>query len=113
MEEERFREKSSYSQNNISNSKIGSSDDVIVINYCMLYAKHYIYLEKLKDENTKSGFNIDFTCTISNTYILQIEKNICTQKNQIAKFNKLKFIFENLEYVACFHMYICTNGICK
>ncbi len=26
----------------------GSSDGVIVINYCMLYAKYYIYLEKTK-----------------------------------------------------------------
>ncbi len=31
----------------------GSSDDVIAINYCILYAKHYIYLEKLKEENKK------------------------------------------------------------
>ncbi len=30
----------------------GGSDNAIVINYCMLYAKH-IYLEKLKDENQK------------------------------------------------------------
>ncbi len=29
----------------------GSSDEVIAISYCMLYAKHYIYLEKLKEEN--------------------------------------------------------------
>ncbi len=28
------------------------SDDATVINYCILYAKHYIYLEKLK-ENKK------------------------------------------------------------
>ncbi len=29
----------------------GTSDGVIVINYCLLYAKYYIYLEKLKDKN--------------------------------------------------------------
>ncbi len=28
------------------------SDDVVVINYCILYSKHYIYLEK-KDYNKK------------------------------------------------------------
>ncbi len=33
----------------------GSSDDAITINYCMLYAKHYIYLEKLKEENEKEN----------------------------------------------------------
>ncbi len=38
----------------------GTSDGVIVINYCMLYAKSYIYLEKLKDNNKQPGFNVDF-----------------------------------------------------
>ncbi len=38
----------------------GTSDDVIVINYCILYAKYYSYLENLKDNNNKSSFNIDF-----------------------------------------------------
>ncbi len=33
----------------------GVSADAIVINYCILYAKHYIYLEKLKDENKKAN----------------------------------------------------------
>ncbi len=27
-----------------------SSDNAIVINYCILYAKQYIYLEKLNDQ---------------------------------------------------------------
>ncbi len=31
----------------------GRSDDAIVINYCILYAKHYIYLENLKKKRTK------------------------------------------------------------
>ncbi len=29
----------------------GNGDDAIVINYCILYAKYYIYLEKLKERN--------------------------------------------------------------
>ncbi len=33
----------------------GSRDEAIAINYCMLYAKHYIYLEKLKEENKKQN----------------------------------------------------------
>ncbi len=33
----------------------GSNDDAIAINYCILYAKHYIYLEKLKEENKKEN----------------------------------------------------------
>ncbi len=38
-----------------------TSDGCIVINYCMLCAKYYIYLEKLKDNNNKTGFNVDFS----------------------------------------------------
>ncbi len=32
----------------------GTNNDVIVINYCILYAKYYIYLEKLKQNNKTS-----------------------------------------------------------
>ncbi len=51
-----------------------SNDDAIAINYCIIYAKHYIYLEKLKDE-IKKEFNIDFLvylCYLK--YTLRIEK---------------------------------------
>ncbi len=30
-----------------------SSDNAIVINYCILYAKQYIYLEKLNDQKNQ------------------------------------------------------------
>ncbi len=30
-------------------------------------------------------------------YIVKMEKNICTKKNQIAKFNKFNIVFENIE----------------
>ncbi len=36
----------------------GSSDNAIAINYCISYAKHYIYLEKVIEENTKREFNV-------------------------------------------------------
>ncbi len=72
---------------------LGRSDDTIVINYCILYAKHYIYLEN-KNQNT---FNIDFLGYLSKLkYILKIEKSICTHNNQSIKFNKLNFIYDNL-----------------
>ncbi len=36
----------------------GSDDTIVIINYCILYAKpYYIYLEKPKDENK----NVDVT----------------------------------------------------
>ncbi len=71
----------------------GSSDDAIFINYCMLYAKCYIYSKKRE-------FNVDFLgylCYLK--YILKIEKSICNRKNQIAKFDKFNTIFENLKHV--------------
>ncbi len=65
----------------------GRSDDAIVINYCILYAKH-------KNQNT---FNIDFLGYLSKLkYILKIEKSICIHNNQSIKFNKFNFIFDNL-----------------
>ncbi len=60
----------------------GTSDGVIVINYCMLYAKYFIYLEKLKDNHKQPGFNIDFLgylCYLKG--ILKIERNICSNRN--------------------------------
>ncbi len=47
-----------------------NGDDAIVINYNILYAKYYIYLDKIKDNNKKNSFNVDFfggTCAIPNT----------------------------------------------
>ncbi len=72
----------------------GSSDGVNVINYCILYAKYYIYLEKLKDNNKKPSFNLDFLgylCYLKE--ILKMEQNICLKRNQIVKFDKFKVIF--------------------
>ncbi len=75
----------------------GISDDAIVINYCVLYAKHYIYLEKLKENKNQNPFNIDFLGYLSKLkYILKIEKSICTNKNQNIKFNKFNCIYDNL-----------------
>ncbi len=36
------------------------SDDAIVINYCILYAKQYIYLEKLQENKNQNTPNINF-----------------------------------------------------
>ncbi len=56
-----------------------SSDNAIVINYCILYAKQYIYLEKLNDkkkwQKNKQNFNVDFLSYLSHLKnILKIEK---------------------------------------
>ncbi len=51
------------------------SDDPIVINYCVLYAKQFIYLEKLKNNLEQNALNIDFWGYLSQfKYNLKIEK---------------------------------------
>ncbi len=56
------------------------SDNTIVANYCILYAKQYTYLEKLKTKNT--NFNVDFLGYVSHLkYILKMEESICNQNN--------------------------------
>ncbi len=52
-----------------------SSDNAIVINYCILYAKQYIYLEKLNDKKNKQNLNVDFLSYLSHLKnTLKIEK---------------------------------------
>ncbi len=73
------------------------SDDTIVINYCILCAKQYIYLEKLKENKNQNTLNIDFLGYLSKLkYILKIEKSICIHDNQSIKFNKFNFKYDNL-----------------
>ncbi len=50
----------------------GHSDEAIATNYCILDAKHFIYREKLNNQNM---LNIDFLWYPSHLkYILKIEK---------------------------------------
>ncbi len=60
----------------------GRSDDVIVINYCILYAKQYVYLEKLKEnknQNRLLGLPFQALIYIKNkkAYTFTIIKIIC------------------------------------
>ncbi len=62
----------------------GTSDGVTAINYCLLYAKNYIYLQKFNDKNKKPGFNVDFLgylCYLKG--ILKIKQNICFKRNSM------------------------------
>ncbi len=53
----------------------GNSDDDIALNYCILYAKYFIYREKLNNQNM---LTIDVLLYLSHLiHILKIEKNIC------------------------------------
>ncbi len=47
----------------------GRGDDAIVINYCILYAKQYIYLDKLNESKNQNTLNIDFLGYLSKAQI--------------------------------------------
>ena len=70
----------------------GSEDLITTLNYSILIAKHYIYYQRLTNEN-----NVEFL-----TYLqilkkqLYIEKLICKKQNRIDKFKKFKKIFDYL-----------------
>jgi hypothetical protein len=70
----------------------GKDDLIQALNYSVLIAKEYMYLQKLTNDN-----KIDFL-----TYLpilknkLVIEKLICEKENKLYKFQKYNFIYENL-----------------
>ncbi len=57
----------------------GDNDDAIDIHYCILYAKHFIYREKLSNQNKSTS---DFLGYLSHLkYVLKIEKkHVCIAK---------------------------------
>ncbi len=49
----------------------------------------YIYLEKLKDKNKSTSFNVDFLGFLSHLkHVLKIEGNIWSKNNENHKVNK-------------------------
>ncbi len=75
----------------------GDSDNTIVTNYCILYAKQYMYLEKLKDKYKCTIFKVDFPGYLSHLkHVLKIEENICSTNNEKLQFDKFNIIYENL-----------------
>ncbi len=63
----------------------GNTDKIIKINYCIIYAKHYIYQNKINNDN-----NIDFLSYLSllKRHLL-IEREICIAQSQEHKFSNL------------------------
>ncbi len=79
----------------------GRSDDAIVINYCILYAKHYIYVEKLKENKNQKTLNIDFLDYLSKLkYILKIGKTYVFTVIKVSSLISLMLYMINL-LIAC------------
>ncbi len=81
-----------------------------VLNFCILYAKYYIYIQHLFNNNTLDLY----ACLNQLKQTLTIEENICIKNNNEEKFHKYHFIYEQLlnnnEINACNFVYM---NICK
>ncbi len=69
-----------------------NSDVMQVLNVCILYAKYYINIQCLLNNNT-----FDFyACLNQLKQALTTEENICKTNNKKEKFLKYNFIYHNL-----------------
>ena len=69
-----------------------SDDDTIALNYCILCAKYYVYIQRLVNEN-----RIDFyEFLVQLKFKLSIEKSICKQNNSLYKFKRYDDIYDSL-----------------
>ncbi len=74
-------------------SDFPSNCDVMqVFNFCILYAKYYIYMQRLFNTNTLDLY----TCLNQLKQSLKTEENICKTCNKKEKILKYNSIYENL-----------------
>ncbi len=69
-----------------------NNDVMHVLNFCTLYAKYYIYIKCLFNNNTLELY----ICLTQLKQALKIEENICKKNNNEVKFFKFHFIYDKL-----------------
>ncbi len=70
-----------------------SEEDIIqILNYCMLFAKYFIYTNKLNSNNTLDLY----LYLVLLKRKIYIQKTICTQQNKPQLFEKWLFLYEGL-----------------
>ncbi len=63
-----------------------------VLSFCLLYAKYYIYIQRLFNNNT-----LDLYLSVTQPkQALKIKEKICINNNKKDKFFKYNFIYWNL-----------------
>ncbi len=68
------------------------SDVIEVLTYCVLYAKFYIYIQRLYNKNT-----LDLYAYLSQLkYAMEVDYKICKNQNNEKKFAKYNFVYANL-----------------
>ncbi len=70
----------------------GNEDFIPALNFSILIAKQYIYYQRFTNESKIDI--LSYLPIFKNE--LQIEKVLCAKENNHNKFNKFKFIFEDL-----------------
>ncbi len=63
-----------------------------VLNFCILYAKYYIHIQCLFNNNTLDLY----ACLTQLKQALKTEENICIKNKNEEKFFKIHFIYDNL-----------------
>ena len=69
-----------------------TNDIVLALNYCILHAKHYIYIQKLLENNNPELYVFQ----IKLKQALDIEYEICRKNNNEKAFKKFEFIHQAL-----------------
>jgi exonuclease III len=63
-----------------------------VLDYCILYTKYYIYIQRLYKNNL-----LDLhACLVQIKSALETEKEICIKNNNISNFDKYVFLYDNM-----------------
>ncbi len=71
---------------------IATKNNTIIIDFCIMYVKIFIYQKKIKNDN-----NIEILTYLSLLKKqLLIEKEICIAQNQEHKFTKFNHVLQNL-----------------
>ncbi len=69
-----------------------TSDDIFVLNYCIIYTKYYIFIQRLFNK-----YELDLLYAKQKVLLtLNIELSICKKRNEHHKFIKFSHIYEKL-----------------
>ncbi len=71
---------------------VGSNGIIDVSNYCILYAKYYIYIQTLFNQNKLDVYA--YLTLLKNT--LTIERQISINNNKLDKFEKMSIVYDQL-----------------
>ncbi len=74
------------------------------LNFCILYEKYYIYIQRLFNNNTRDLYN----CLTLLKQALQIGENICIKNKNEEKFFKFHFICDIYKIIVDMHAIMTT-----